>query len=182
MRRALQLLANGILRSRVGVAVVLALIVLGIVGVARAFSDGSDGASTLNGAPSSLRVIVDPTAGDDGIASPEPPPAPRLRPGTPAPQLVAQAFATAWVKHRGISAEGWHSALLPYCTDDLAQKLSGVDPMIVPADRLAGEPVVIPYAAGIVDVSIPVDSGRLRLRLVAPDGRWLVDGVDWQRA
>lgn len=182
MRRALQLLANGILRSRVGVAAVLAVIVLGIVGVARALSDRGDGGSTVNGAPSSLRVTVDATAGDDGIASPEPPPSPRLRPGSPAPQAVARTFATAWVKHRGVSAEGWHSALLPYSTDNLAQKLSGVDPVVVPADRLTGEPVVIPYAASIVDVAIPVDSGTLRLRLVAPDGRWLVDGVDWQRA
>ena len=28
---------------------------------------------------------------------------------------------------------------------------------------------------------VTVDSGKLTLQLVAPDGRWLVDGVDWDR-
>jgi hypothetical protein len=31
----------------------------------------------------------------------------------------------------------------------------------------------------LVDAVVTVDSGKLTLRLVAPEGRWLVDGVDW---
>jgi hypothetical protein len=52
----------------------------------------------------------------------------------------------------------------------------------VPADRIVGKPTVIPHAASLVEATVGVDSGRLRLRLVAPDGKWLVDGVDWERA
>ena len=33
-----------------------------------------------------------------------------------------------------------------------------------------------------VEAVIPIDAGVLRLRLVALQGRWLVDGIDWERA
>jgi hypothetical protein len=70
---------------------------------------------------------------------------------------------------------------VPYSTGALAEKLTDVDPAGVPADRLTGEPAIIPQTESLVEVTIPVDTGRLRLQLVAPDGRWLVDGVDWER-
>jgi hypothetical protein len=52
----------------------------------------------------------------------------------------------------------------------------------VPADRIAGDLELIPRGRKYVEVAVPVDSGRLILRLIAPEGRWLVDGVDWERA
>lgn len=182
VRRAAQLVARGLLRSRVGVAVVLAVVVFGVVGAAKVFSGSDDAAPGLNGAPEQPILTVTATIADDGLASPEPTPSPKISPGTAVPATVATAFGRAWVNHSDVTAEEWYAALLPHCTEALAKKLVGVDPAGVPADRLTGEPVLIPYADRIVDATIRVDSGLLRLRLTAVEGRWLVDGIDWERA
>lgn len=182
MRRAAQLVARGILRSRVGVALVLAVVVLGVVGAAKVFSNSAGAEPGLNGAPDQPILTVSATVADDGLASPEPTPSPEISPGTAVPATVAEAFGKAWVNHRDVTVEEWYAGLLPHCTETLAKKLAGVDPAGVPADRLTGKPVLIPYADEIVDATIRVDSGLLRLRLTAVDGRWLVDGVDWERA
>jgi hypothetical protein len=182
VRRAIEFLTTRALRSRLGIAVVLAVFILGIVGAAR-FVSGGSGAEP--GPASGLDrpiATVNPTAGDDGVASAEAVPSPSTRPGAPAPDAVGRAFADAWLIHRDVSADQWHAALVPYSTADLAEKLVGVDPAGVPAERLTGEPVVVPQTESLVEVTIPVDTGRLRLQLVGPDGRWLVDGVDWERS
>ena len=181
MGRVLHLLTTGILRSRMGVALLLALVVLLIVGVARALS-GPGGTDPIAQPPA--RPLVTPTSAiaDDGLLVPAATPSPVRSPGAAAPEAVAKAFASDWVAHTGVSMAAWHSRLREHSTAALAEELSGVDPVIVPADRLTGEPVVIPRASTVVEVVIPVDSGKLRLRLVAPEGRWLVDGVDWERA
>ncbi|MEJ3742178.1 hypothetical protein WEI85_02600 [Actinomycetes bacterium KLBMP 9797] len=180
MRRTIELVIRVALRSRVGMALLLAVLVLAIVGSAKIFSDSDDDIG-LTGAPERPIVTATPTIPNDGLAGPEPTPSPITSPGTAAPKAVARAFAEAWLNHRSVSADQWYAKLLPHCTESLADKLAGVDPAVVPADRLTGEPTVIPYAENVVDVAVPVDSGRLRLRLTAPDGRWLVDGVDWER-
>jgi len=182
MRRVAQLVARGLLRSRVGVALVLAIVVLGVVGAAKVFSGSAGAEPGLNGAPDRPILTVSTTIPNDGLASPEPTPSPTLSPGTPVPASVAKAFGRAWVNHHDVTADEWYAKLLPHCTETLAEKLEGVDPAGVPADRLTGEPVLIPYADQIVDATIRVDSGLLRLRLTAVDGRWLVDGIDWERA
>jgi hypothetical protein len=182
VRRAAQLLAHGLLRSRVGVALVLAAVVLGVVGAAKLFSNSAGAGPGLSGAPEQPILTVSATVADDGLASAEPTPSPKISPGTAVPATVAKAFGKAWVNHRGVTAEEWYAGLLPHCTEPLAKKLAGVDPVGVPADRLTGEPVLIPYADQVVDATIRVDSGLLRLRLTAVDGRWLVDGIDWERA
>lgn len=182
MRRVAQLVTRGLLRSRVGVALILAVVVFGVVGAAKLVSDSSGSGPVLNGAPEQPILTVSATIPNDGLASPEPTPSPIISPGTAVPATVAEAFGRAWVNHRNVTAEEWYAALLPHCTEALAKKLVGVDPAAVPADRLTGEPVLIPYAEQVVDATIEVDSGLLRLRLTADDGRWLVDGIDWERA
>ncbi|MGW4464561.1 hypothetical protein [Micromonospora sp. NPDC004704] len=181
MRRALETLVTGILRSRLGIALALAVVILGVVGAARLFSGvtGDDGG--LAGAPVAPISTVDPTAGNDGILATEPPPTPRTSPGAPAPEEIARKFATAWLKHDGVPAEQWYAALRPLSTGGLADRLSGVDPAGVPASRLTGELAVITRSEEFVEVTVPVDAGTLRLELVAPQGRWLVDAVDWER-
>jgi hypothetical protein len=47
---------------------------------------------------------------------------------------------------------------------------------------MTGPAVVQNRAAQFVEVTLPVDSGTVRLRLLSTNGRWLVDGVDWERA
>jgi hypothetical protein len=177
----LHFLVTGILRSRLGVALVLAALVLGVVGVARTLS-GPEGNDSTARPPARPLVTVTPTVANDGLLAPGATPSPVRSPGAAAPEAVALAFASDWVAHTGVSMAAWHDRLAARSTARLAAELSGVDPAGVPAGRLTGEPAVIPHAATLVEVVIPVDSGSLRLRLVAPEGRWLVDGVDWERA
>ena len=52
----------------------------------------------------------------------------------------------------------------------------------VPAERMTGTAVLQDRGASYVEAASPVDSGTVRLRLLATNGRWLVDGVDWERS
>jgi hypothetical protein len=165
---------------RLWAAVVLTVVVFGVVGVARAVSGTRDPIVTAPLAPIGASVSAVPTAGDDGIAATTEPSA-TASPGAPAAEAVAKAFALAWLR-RDATPERWLAGLMPYSTRTLQAKLEGVDPVGVPAKRLTGPPAVVPRGQGYLEVSFPVDSGTLRLRMVAPEGRWLVDGVDWERA
>jgi hypothetical protein len=93
---------------------------------------------------------------------------------------VAYAFASAWVHHRGVSASKWYDGLLPHATQNLAGTLKGVDPDTVPADRIIGRPELAPLGDGLAEAVVTADTGELKLRLIAPDGHWLVDSVDWE--
>jgi len=189
VRRVLQLFGISALRSRLGVAVVLVIVIFAVVGVARAVSgpgDGSVGTFPPALAPTGTASGA-PAAGDDGIAEPEPQtttavdPGPSLSAGAAKPESVAEAFANSWLDRRA-KAQAWFAALLPHSTPELAAKLKGVDPVVVPAERLTGPATVVPRGIGLAEVSYPVDSGTLVLRMVVAKGRWLVDGVDWERA
>ncbi|MDG4822416.1 hypothetical protein O7635_11205 [Asanoa sp. WMMD1127] len=188
MRRVFQLLGTSVLRSRLGIAVVLAVVVFGVVGVARVVAGPEDrSAGNLRPAETSAPAD-DPDAheGDDGVVEPAPTsstdidPGPSLSPGTPQVEKVAKEFAASWLD-RAAKAEAWHAALAPHATPTLEEKLEGVDPAVVPAERLTGPATVVPQGSGLAEVSYPVDSGTLVLRLVVEKGRWLVDGVDWER-
>lgn len=122
-----------------------------------------------------------PTTGDDGAISTTTTPSPVTRPGQPAPEVVAARFAAAWLGRPGQTAEEWHHALRPFSTTGLVEKLSGADPTEVPASAVTGDVTLRPRGETFVEATIPLDDGQLRLELLAPDGRWLVDAVDWSR-
>ncbi|GIF49018.1 hypothetical protein DFJ67_2587 [Asanoa ferruginea] len=188
MRRVLQILGTAALRSRIGIALVLVIVVLAVVGVARVFSGPEDVRTGAVGPvdTSTATSAAAPKEGDDGVVEPSPEsstaldPGPSLSPGARRPETVAEAFAGDWLD-RTAKADAWYEALLINSTPTLAAKLKGVDPVVVPADRLTGPATVVPRGSGLVEVSYPVDSGTLLLRLVVGEGRWLVDGVDWER-
>ena len=167
---------NGIFRSRWGVAIVIAAIVLAVVGIGRLFSDGPAAAPSGNNSP--LPVISVNPADDDSVVSSEPPPTPRTSPGRAQPEAVAYAFASAWVDH-DVTAKKWLTRLQPNATQNLTDQLRDVDPAGVPADRVIGRPTLVPVNATMVNATVVTDSGKLGLRMVAPDGYWLVDGIDW---
>lgn len=182
MRRALEFLVTRALRSRLGVAVALAVLVLGIVAGARLLAGPDAGGTAVTTGDPVPVTTVDPSVGDDGVLGTEPPPSPAAPASGPPPEAVAKSFATAWLAHQGVTAEQWHAGLRPYSTEGLLAKLAGVDPTEVPADRLTGEPVLLPQTEGLIEVRLPVNSGELRLELVTGDGgRWLTDAVDWKR-
>jgi hypothetical protein len=182
MRRTFELAFNQLFRSRWGIAVVIAVLVLAVVGIGRVFTGGTDRNPVLTNPTAAPTISVDPKD-DDSIIISEPPPTPvKTSSGTAAPEAVAYAFASAWVDHKGMTAKKWYDGLLPHATKSLADKLSGVDPEGVPADRIVGRPALVPVGDGLIDAVVTVDNGQVKLRLVAPDGRWLVDGVDWEQS
>jgi hypothetical protein len=93
---------------------------------------------------------------------------------------VATKFAQQWIKHDR-SATDWLDSIRPYSTGALVAELDGVDPAGVPAERITGAARMEALADSFVEVVIPIDAGLLRLRLIASQGRWLVDGIDWER-
>ncbi|TDC64852.1 hypothetical protein E1258_07250 [Micromonospora sp. KC207] len=181
MRRAVEFLFTRVLRSRLGIALVIGVLVFGVIGAARLVSDAGDPVTGLSNRPSQPITTVDPTAGDDGVLGGTAPPTPVTLPGAPTPEEVADRFTAAWLGGRGDSADEWHDALRPLSTPELTEKLSGADPAGVPAERTTGEASLRPRTERFVEVLVPLDTGRLRLELVAPDGQWLVDAVDWER-
>ncbi|WP_433388327.1 hypothetical protein [Micromonospora sp. KLBMP9576] len=182
MRRAVEFLVTRVLRSRLGVALGIAVLVFGVIGAARLVSSPGDQTSGLSNRPSQPITTVDPTAGDDGAFSTGPPPTPVTRPGDFTPEQTATRFVAAWLGKPGMTAEQWQEGTRPLSTPALTDKLAGVDPSGVPAARVDGDVTLRPRAENFVEVLVPLDTGRLRLELVAPEGRWLVDAVDWEQA
>jgi hypothetical protein len=173
----------GRLKGRLGVAVVLASVVLIAVGIGRAIGGDNSGSGTVQvGSGTQTTPSITASSEDDGVEDgPAVQPAePSLVPGAAEPVKVAGQFIQAWLRSK-LSAEQWHAGLSPYATPSLAKKLSGVDPAGVPAERTTGEAKLIRDGAGAAAVTIPVDSGTVELRMVVVDGEWLVDGVDWSR-
>lgn len=177
MRPVLRLLG-----TRYGLALLLAVIVLAVVGVTQAVTGGGGPDDRLLGPAVEVSRGTGPSAADDGLTTPESPAGPVTSPGAASPEKVATDFATAWLRHQGVSAEQWRTGLTRYATPALLEKLKGADPAGVPAQRITGAVTLQPHDPAFVEALIPVDSGRLRLRLLATAGRWLVDGVDWERA
>jgi hypothetical protein len=168
---------TGLFRSRWGIALVLGFIVLAVIGIGRIFSDSSDRAPLGSSSPAPV-LSADPKD-NDSVISPEPPPSPSTSPGTALPENVAYAFAGAWVDHQDVSAKIWRDRLVPNATKDLSAELADTDPSDVPANRVNGRPQLRPIGEGLLDATVATDSGTLTLRLEAPEGRWLVSGIDW---
>ncbi|MFC7278526.1 hypothetical protein ACFQS1_31495 [Paractinoplanes rhizophilus] len=178
MPRILELGLNRIFRSRVGVAIVIVAIVAAVVGIGRIFSDGNDARPPLVASSPEPAISIDPKD-DDSVIDSGPPPSPSTVPGRAQPEEVAYAFASAWCNHTKVTPKAWRDRLLPNATKNLADELDGVDPAGVPAERVTGRPSLVPVSATVVNAVVTMDSGKLNLRLVAPDGHWLVDGIDW---
>ncbi|MEV6341762.1 hypothetical protein [Actinoplanes sp. NPDC051851] len=171
----------GIFRTRWGVALVLAVIVLAIVGIGRVFSDGESTTPSLGLGSPAPAISIDPSD-DDSVVSPETAPTLKTSPGRAQPEAVAYAFASAWVDHKDVTAKKWLNRLQPNATTDLAGQLRGVDPAGVPANQVVGRPSLEPVNDSMANAVVTMDTGKLSLRLVAPDGHWLVDGIDWEAA
>ncbi|MDM4721274.1 hypothetical protein QTQ03_17300 [Micromonospora sp. WMMA1363] len=179
VRRTIESLLTRVLRSRIGIALALAVVVFGVIGTARLAAGPSD--PGLSNRPDRPITTVPPTAGDDGAIATEPPPTPVTRPGELTPEQATDRFVAAWRGRPGLSPEQWHAGLRPLSTLALTEKLAGADPAGVPAGQVTGGATVRPRTETFVEVLVPFDTGRLRLDLVAPDGRWLVDAVDWEQ-
>ena len=183
VRRALEFLFTRVLRSRIGVALMIALLVFGVIGAARLVAGPGDPGLGLTSRPTQPISTADPEAGDDGVlASPPTAVAPKTRPGEDTPEQVAGRFTAAWLSGPGSSGDAWQARLRPLSTPSLAEKMTGADPETVPARRTTGAPTLRPRTESFVEALVPLDNGTLRLELVAPNGPWLVDAIDWERS
>jgi hypothetical protein len=109
------------------------------------------------------------------------PPPPSTSPGAAPPEQVAADFTRAWLHHDGVTGDQWRQGLTKYATKALLDKLKNTDPAGVPAQRMTGPVKLQDEAASFVIAVVPVDSGTLTLHLLATNGRWQVDTVDWER-
>jgi hypothetical protein len=181
MRQVLRLIGN-----RYGAALVLLFLIAVVVGFGKLVGHARTGSDSGPVAPAPV-VVTATTASpepDDGNVDIEPtgsPIAPSISPGAAPAQTVAVNFTKAWLHHTGVSSTQWFQGLSKYATKSLQEKLNGVDPAGVPAEKMAGDPTIVDQESSYVDISIPLDAGTITLRLIAANGRWLVDGVDWQR-
>ncbi|MEU6022470.1 hypothetical protein [Micromonospora sp. NPDC047134] len=182
VRRAIEFLVTRLLRSRLGVALGIAVLVLGVVGAARLVAGPGDPTTGLSNRPAEPITTVHPTTGDDGAISTTSTPTPKTAPGEAEPEQVAERFVVAWLGKPGLTVEEWHEGLRPLSTADLMDKLAGADPARVPSGQMTDEVTIRPRSETFVEAMIALDTGRLRLELVAPQGRWLVDAVDWERS
>jgi hypothetical protein len=175
MRQVLRLLG-----TRYGLALVVAVLVLAVVGFVRGVA-GSNGQTLGAVVEPSHSSSVDPTTGDDSVVNPDTPAPPVTSPGAAEPSAVATDFLKAWLVHDGVTPERWRASFARYATPALREKLKNTDPAGVPATRMTGAVLLQARGPAYVEAAIPVDSGTVRLRLLATNGRWLVDGIDWQR-
>ncbi|WP_027659780.1 hypothetical protein [Salinispora fenicalii] len=180
VRRTIEQFLTRVLRSRVGIALALAVVVFGIIGTTRLVAGAEEPGNGLSNRPEQPITTVHPTVGDDGLIDTRSP-TPVTRPGAAAPEQVAAQFVTAWRGEPGMTAERWHAGLRPLATPVLAEQLVDVDPADVPTGEVAGTPTVRARSETVVEARVPFDTGQLRLELVAPDGQWRVDAVDWEQ-
>jgi hypothetical protein len=170
-----------ILGSRYGIAVILAVVVLGIVGVTKAFISDGTSRVPIGPAVSPIQTAAAPDAslGDDSVDDPpSSDPQPSLSANGPTAKTVASRFVTAWLKHDGVSGDQWRSSLKPNATASLMDKLKDTDPSEVPADAVVGE-LTVENQGSVAVVTVPVNGGSVQLRVIAAEGRWKVDGIDW---
>jgi hypothetical protein len=178
MRRIFELTLNRLFRSRWGIGLILAVLVLAVIGVGRVFT-GTETEPQLTTPVSPAPIAsIDPNDNDSALST-NPPPSPASFPGAAQPEAVAYAFASAWADHTNVSKKTWFDGILPNATQRLADQLDGTDPADVPASRVLGRPSLVPIGDDLVNAVVTCDSGKLTLKLVAPDKHWLVDGIDW---
>lgn len=117
---------------------------------------------------------------DDSLNDPDPASGGTARVDTAGAADAAARFARDWTRHTGTDATSWAPRLAALSTPTLAGKLRGIDPAVVPADKVTAAPQVTATPGG-ADASITTDTGTLRLTLVH-QGRWQVDTLDWSPA
>lgn len=180
MRTVLRLLG-----TRYGIAMVLIVVVLVVVGFGRTVFTGSGDPANDGIGPTVAPVSASPdpysSLGDDGVQDEPASVAPSLSKGAADVTIVATRFAKAWLRKPGISGEQWRAGLKPDATTDLMGELADTDPSDVPAAEITGQ-VALENFGQNATARVPADGGTIVLQLQAIGGRWLVTELDWETA
>ncbi|WP_433055634.1 hypothetical protein [Dactylosporangium sp. CS-033363] len=180
MRTVLRLLG-----TRYGIALVLVVVVLVVVGLGRTVLDRDEGKSANDGLGPTVAAVptsADPYAslGDDGVDE-SANPAPSLSKGAADVSTVATRFAKAWLRKPGISGDQWRAGLKPDASTELMTDLADTDPADVPTDTITGA-VQLQSLGSVTVAKFPAQGGTIVLELQAAGGRWLVTSLDWETA
>jgi len=180
MRTVLRLLG-----TRYGIAMVLIVVVLVVVGFGRTIFTGGDPSNNDALGPTVAPVTTTPdpfsSLGDDGVQDEPASAAPSLSKGAADANAVATRFAKAWVRKPGVSGEQWRAGLKPDASNELMEGLADTDPNDVPAATITG-PTVLEDFGQVATAKIPADGGTIVLQLEAINGRWQVTSLDWEVA
>ena len=166
---------RGLLRrigARTGISIGLIIVIVAVVTVARLIDDQR--VTGPGRPPTTWAPEVAATEGDDGpIADPA-----ETYTDDEAVLAAATAFTNAWL-NRTLPPDAWLEGLRPHATAALIDRLTGVDPLSVPADATAGGPRIRERSAQHADVVVPIGTGdALALGLVLVDDQWLVGTLD----
>ncbi|MFG1926174.1 hypothetical protein [Cryptosporangium sp. NPDC048952] len=152
-------------------ALVLAVIVAGVVLLARLFGSVTPNGTEAAPAPAPSRTVSS-SEGDDSVyaeASPK---------TTPATQ-VGEAFVRAWLQPTdGRSQDQWYAGLARYALPDLATQLKDVDPTTNPAKAVTGDPTATVVSETSAQVVVPTDAGSATTLCVLTGDGWRVATID----
>jgi hypothetical protein len=180
MRTVLRLLG-----TRYGIALVLVVVVLAVVGLGRTVLNTEGGQSANDALGPTVAPVprsADPNSshGDDGFDE-SADAAPSLSKGAADVSTVATRFAKAWLRKPGLTGEQWRAGLKPDASAELMAEIAETDPADVPAAAITGA-VQLQSAGAVTVAKIPAEGGTIVLQLQVADGRWQVTSLDWEAA
>jgi hypothetical protein len=183
MRTVLRLLS-----TRYGIALILVVIVLAVVGVGRTFLEEGTGPSANDAFGPTVAPVAtsaDPLSslGDDGVDGGDDleSVAPALSKGAADVSTVATRFAKAWLRKPGITGAQWRAGLNADASADLMSELADTDPSDVPTATITG-PLALTNMGQDATAKFPAEGGTIVLELQVIGGRWQVTSLDWEAA
>jgi hypothetical protein len=180
MRTVLRLLG-----TRYGIAMVLIVVVLVVVGFGRTIFTDEDPSGNDAFGPTVAPATTTPdpynSLGDDGVQDEPASVAPSLSKGAADANAVATRFAKAWIRKPGVTGEQWRAGLKPDASSDLMEDLADTDPNDVPTATITG-PTVLEDSGQVMTAKVPAEGGTIVLQLEAIGGRWQVTSLDWEVA
>ena len=154
-------------------ALVLAVIVAGVVLLARLFGSAASGGATDAGPTPAPPETVSSTEGDDSVYAESSSAAPS------AAAEVGEAFVRAWLQPTdGRSQKQWFAGLARFTLPDLATQLRDVDPTTNPAKTVTGDPSTTVVSETSAQVVVPTDAGRATTLCVLTESGWRVATID----
>lgn len=160
-------------------ALVLAIVVVGIVLLARVFGNASrDSAEVPASVAASPSRVLSSTAGDDSVyAGPSPF---SSTDGAPAAAVrTGESFVRAWLQPTdGRSRNSWYTGLVRYAVPDLAAQMRDVDPTTNPATTVTGTAVGTVVTASSAQVVVPTNAGPATILCVLTADGWRVATID----
>lgn len=165
---------------RVWIALVLAVMLVGVIAVARLIDTPAKEKET-SGSDGGQRRATPSLPHDGDASSKSGDVAPSAAVAPPDAVNVATRFVTEWATHSARETpEQWWARVSPYADPQLAEDLKLTDPTRVPATKVTGQAKSVSRSDSETEVklAIPTDAGDVLVVCTHSDGRWLVSDID----